>query len=325
MKPILVAFLFLLIPNICISQLSENDEAVYLDSLFHIGTAENYRYIRVIQDFKNPNKEEYLMNVYFKSGKIQMKGATSNRNNITRTGTFLYFYEDGKRRSILNYEKDKPVGAYFEFHETGEKKLEGEWIDNKNTVIPNVKVKNCWNEKGIQTINEGNGFFEEIYFRGSLPFRNNVDGFGSGKIVNNLKDSIWTGFNKKTKFSYVENYNKGELISGVSIDSNKVEYKYTVSEIRPVPKKGMEHFYEFIGKNFKTPNIQGLNGKVYVSFVVETDGSITDVKVLRDIGFGTGAEAVRVVSSYKGWIPGEQRGKKVRCTFSLPISVQSTR
>ena len=325
MKTILFAFLFLLIPKLCISQLSANDEAIYLDSLFNMGSAENYRYIRIIKDYKIANKDEYQIGVYYKSGKVQMKGTTSTRIGITKTGTFLYFYENGKRKSILNYEKDKPIGAYFEFYETGEKKLEGVWTDSKENVIPNIKIKNCWNENGIQTINEGTGFFEEIYFKGSLPYRNNVNGFGSGKIVNNLKDSIWTGYNKKTKISYSENYNRGELISGVSIDSTKVEYKYTLSEIRPIPKKGMQDFYEHIARNFNTPKVEGLEGKVYITFVVDVDGTLTDFKILRDIGFGTGEEAIRAVKNYKGWIPGEQRGRKVRCHYSLPINVKSKR
>ncbi|NDP21725.1 MAG: energy transducer TonB [Paludibacter sp.] len=325
MKSILFSLVFLFIPKFCVSQLSANDDAVYLDSLNNMGTAENYKYIRIIKDYKIPNKEPYQVKVFYKSGKIAMAGATSTRIGITKTGTFLYFHENGKRKSILNYEKDKQVGAYFEFHENGNKKLEGEWIDDNKTVIPNIKVKNCWNEDGIQTVKEGSGFFEEIYFQGSLPYRNNVNGFGKGKIVNNLKDSIWSGLNKKTKISYIENYKNGELISGVSIDSNKVEHKYSVTEIRPIPKKGMDNFNRHIAKTFRCPNVEGLRGKIYVTFVVETDGSITDVKVLRDIGYGTGAEAIRAVTSYEGWIPGEQRGIKVRCKFSLPISVQTTR
>lgn len=160
MKTVLFAFLFLLIPKICISQLSENDEAVYLDSLFNLGTAENYKYIQIIKDYAIPNKESYPIGVYFKSGKIQMRGTSATGIGITKIGTFLYFYENGKRKSILNYEKNKPVGAYFEFHGNGEIKLEGEWCVNKNHVIPNIKVKNCWNETGVQTIKEGSGFFE---------------------------------------------------------------------------------------------------------------------------------------------------------------------
>ena len=130
---------------------------------------------------------------------------------------------------------------------------------------------------------------------------------------------------KKIKISYREIYQKGKLISGVSIDSNGEEHKYTVSEVYPVPKKGMDDFNRHIARNFKCPNVEGLKGRIYVTFVVETDGSITGIKVLRDIGYGTGAEAIRAMSSYKGWIPGEQKGIKVSCKFSLPIEVKSTR
>lgn len=323
MKSILFAILFLFVPKLCISQLSENDDAVYLDSLFNMGTAENYRYIRIIKDYKTPNKEPYQIKDYYKSGKIAMAGATATRIGITKTGQFLYFYENGKRKSIINFEKDQPIGFFYEFHENGEKKLEGEWIDNKNNVIPNIKVKNCWNENGVQTVKEGCGFFEDVYFEGSLP-KNNL-AYGHGKIVDNLKDSIWSGFDKKIKISYREIYQKGKLISGVSIDSNGEEHKYTVSEVYPVPKKGMDDFNRHIARNFKCPNVEGLKGRIYVTFVVETDGSITGIKVLRDIGYGTGAEAIRAMSSYKGWIPGEQKGIKVSCKFSLPIEVKSTR
>lgn len=313
MKTILFAALFLLVPKLCVSQLSANDKATYLDSLHNIGTAENYKYIRIIKDYNIPNKEPYQIRDYYKSGGIAMKGATAKRMEISKTGAFLYFYENGKRKSIINYENDKPYGGYFGFYESGKKKVEGEWIDNKETVIPNINIKTYWDEKGVQIVKDGNGFFDEIY------------GLGKGKILNNFKDSIWVGENKNFKFTYTEKYNKGQLISGVSIDSNNEEHKYTVSEVRPVPKKGMDDFYKHIGRTFRAPNVEGLKGKIYVTFVVEKDGSINNIKVLRDIGYGSGAEAIRAVSSYKGWVPGEQRGIKVRCTFSMPIAVSSSR
>lgn len=78
MKSVLFSFLFLLLPKLCISQLSANDEAVY-----NLGSAENYRYIRIIKDYKISNKEEYLFRGYYKSGNIKTKGATSIRIGIT--------------------------------------------------------------------------------------------------------------------------------------------------------------------------------------------------------------------------------------------------
>jgi protein TonB len=94
-------------------------------------------------------------------------------------------------------------------------------------------------------------------------------------------------------------------------------------EVKPDFPGGMEKFYKFVGNNYKTPEEEGLKGKVYVTFVVEKDGSLTDIKVLRDIGYGTGAEAIRVLKKCPRWSPGEQNGKKVRVLYSLPITIQS--
>jgi len=58
---------------------------------------------------------------------------------------------------------------------------------------------------------------------------------------------------------------------------------------------------------------------VYVTFVVETNGSVTDVRVLRGIGGGCDEEAIRVIQSMPQWVPGKQRGKPVRVQFNMPI------
>lgn len=324
MKTILFAFLFLFVPKFCFAQISANDDVVYLDSIFHTATAENYKYIRIIKDFAILGKESYFMGVYYKSGNIMMRGTTTTRIGIAKNGTFSYFYENGERKSVVNYEKDILVGSYFEFHENGKIKLEGEWCDNKNYVIPHVKIKNCWNENGIKTITEGSGCFEEIYAKGSLINENDVIAFGHGKIINNLKDSIWSGYDKRIKADFQEIYYKGKLISGVSIDSNKVKYKYTVKKIRPGPKKGMEDFYNHVSKTFRTPNIEGLKGTIILQFEIETDGSITDIKVVKDLGYDTGQEAIRTLKEYNnGWNPSEQRGVKVRFSYLFPISIQT--
>lgn len=94
-------------------------------------------------------------------------------------------------------------------------------------------------------------------------------------------------------------------------------------EKRPDFPGGLQEFYNYVGKNFKVPNVKDLKGKIFVTFVVEKDGSITDVKVIRDIGYGTKEEAIRVLTQSPKWIPGEQSGKKVRVIYSLPISIQA--
>ncbi len=93
-------------------------------------------------------------------------------------------------------------------------------------------------------------------------------------------------------------------------------------EVKPDFPGGIEKFYKFVGKNFSHPEDEDFpGGRVLVSFVVEKDGSLTDVKVTRDAGYGTGKEALRVLRSCPKWNPGEQNGKKVRVQYSLPIMV----
>jgi hypothetical protein len=106
-------------------------------------------------------------------------------------------------------------------------------------------------------------------------------------------------------------------------NNDNIIFNSSEIEVKPDFPGGIEKFYRYIGKNFQVPDEKGLNGKVFVSFVIEKDGSLTDIKVIRDIGFGTGQEAVRVLESCPRWIPAEQNGKKVRVLYSLPINIQS--
>jgi len=114
----------------------------------------------------------------------------------------------------------------------------------------------------------------------------------------------------------------GTGTAAVVEEDNNV-YNTAGIEVKPDFPGGIEKFYRFVGNNYKTPEEEGLKGKVYVTFVVEKDGSLTDIKVLRDIGYGTGAEAIRVLKKCPKWTPGEQNGKKVRVLYSLPITIQS--
>lgn len=97
---------------------------------------------------------------------------------------------------------------------------------------------------------------------------------------------------------------------------------FTVVESMPQFKGGDTKLYEYLGNNIKYPVMakeSGIQGKVYVTFVVEQDGSVTDVRILRGIGGGCDEEAIRVVQAMPKWTPGKQRGKPVRVQYNLPV------
>ena len=74
-------------------------------------------------------------------------------------------------------------------------------------------------------------------------------------------------------------------------------------------------------KNFNIPDVAGLNGKIQVTFVVEVDGSLTNINVLQDIGYGTKEEAIRVLNMCPKWNPGMLHGKPVRSQYIFPITI----
>jgi protein TonB len=85
---------------------------------------------------------------------------------------------------------------------------------------------------------------------------------------------------------------------------------------------GDEARIRYLNENIKYPQMareSGIQGRVFVTFVVEKDGNVTDVRVLRGIGGGCDEEAVRVIKNMPSWNPGKQRGKAVRVQFNMPI------
>jgi len=95
----------------------------------------------------------------------------------------------------------------------------------------------------------------------------------------------------------------------------------TSVDVSPQFPGGNKKLYEFITTNYKTPAVKGLIGRIFVQFTVETDGSLTDIQSLRDAGFGTGDEAVRVMKICPKWIPAKRKGETVSIRYTLPIPV----
>ena len=98
---------------------------------------------------------------------------------------------------------------------------------------------------------------------------------------------------------------------------------FQIVEEMPSYPGGEGKLMEYVAKNIKYPQIAretGIQGRVFVGFVVEPDGSVSNVKVLRGIGGGCDEEAMRVVKSMPKWKPGKQRGKAVRVSYMLPVN-----
>jgi protein TonB len=114
----------------------------------------------------------------------------------------------------------------------------------------------------------------------------------------------------------------GDLDKGVEPGPDNTIYTSAGLQVQPEFPGGINAFRGYVSKNFRIPEIdQDMQVKIYVSFVVERDGTMTDIKA-RDPGYGLGKEAERVIKAIKTkWSPGIQNGKAVRASYSLPIVI----
>ena len=120
------------------------------------------------------------------------------------------------------------------------------------------------------------------------------------------------------------------LIAGFTNQSQAQDDKetFTIVEELAKPQGGMKDFYDFIKKNLVYPDEAkklGIEGKVFLTFIVQEDGSLTDIKVMRGVGSGCDEEAIRILKLSPNWIPGKQRGRVVKQKMTFPIMFKLTK
>ena len=122
------------------------------------------------------------------------------------------------------------------------------------------------------------------------------------------------------------------------VDQNEVIEEYVAPEVQEEEVEEQEIFQiveempdfpggtaklvDYLQKNIKYPQMareSGIQGRVFVNFVVEPDGHVSNVKIMRSLGGGCDEEAMRVVKAMPKWKPGKQRGKAVRVSYILPV------
>jgi TonB family protein len=128
------------------------------------------------------------------------------------------------------------------------------------------------------------------------------------------------GFGRETSLT---GFKSDDLDANVEVSKDTDEV-FSIVEEQAVPKNGIESFYEYVAKELgdkypKDAQRMGIEGTVYVQFIIEKDGSLSDVQVVRGIGGGCDEMAVEVISNSEKWIPGRQAGLDVRSRRIIPI------
>lgn len=149
------------------------------------------------------------------------------------------------------------------------------------------------------------------------------------KIVSQSREWVFPQKELKiefTDFEKLESREQDPKLMGLivkKIEGDWKEEEFIVIESQPVPKEGMKAFFEYISANLKYPDEarkMGIQGKVFVEFVVDKDGKLINIKSVKGIGAGCDEEAIRVLKNAPEWTPATVVDMPVKVRMILPIT-----
>ena len=287
----------------------------------YVNVKDSADYIRIVRE---PDSGTVLYNVldYYLNGNRKMVGKSSTIDPITLEGTSASFYPNKKRKQVANYEKGYMLGVVYDYYQNGKLYRSLEYVDNKNrspqpgSMGKQEIVHSVYDSSGVETVKDGNGHYQ-VYDSEYKILEE------EGDMKDGKRNGVWKGTSNKGKISFTEEYADGKFIKGTSTDENGSIINYTVKEVLPTFRGGEVGFGNYLSRTLMYPYVakqNNIQGRVIVSFVVEKNGQLTEIKILRDIGGGCGAEAARVIQQSPKWNPGIQRGIPVRVAYTMPIN-----
>jgi TonB family protein len=252
----------------------------------------------------------FRVNDYYMDGtpRLVVKSTVDSINFYKGARGICYeYYPNGKRKSIKNYVDGKLVGDAVTYYQNGGLHT----VENYSA--QEKYLKQYLDSAGNVLADNGNGKWVKTS-------ENKIHGYMEGVIVNGKEDGPWKRHMKDTTYTII--YKQGDAISGNEYLKIKGDL-FGEAEVVPTFPRGDSGFNQFLSRGIRYPPIareNNVQGKVILTFVVERDGSLSDIKIVRGIGSGCDEESVRVISLSPKWIPGTIKGKPVRVQYSLPIT-----
>ena len=187
------------------------------------------------------------------------------------------------------------------------------------------RVTAFWDSTGKQLVWDGNG--RAVYQEAKQSYADTTRQtlhVEQGAYANGLKQGIWTGRYADGSYFYEEQYDKGVCQGGKARTAGSDTLRYTTQQQQPEFLGGMQGLGQFLAQNLRYPpeaQRAKIQGRVYISFVVCTDGTLCDYEVMKGVNSSVDQEALRVVKAMSGrWKPGTERGQKVRVKYNLPVN-----
>lgn len=182
----------------------------------------------------------------------------------------------------------------------------------KLTSMKNYRLRKKVNKDDYRV---GYGAFEDYHDNGQLQAK--------GLMVEGQFHDTLLSYYEDGKARRIDQYEVGRLIKGQCFDKEGKETAYFPYQVLPEFLGGQEELFKYLGENIRYPKDareNGLEGVVYVGFVIDKDGAVKDVTLRKDTYKLLAEEAIRVVKTMPNWNPGLRDGEKVRFSYTLPIT-----
>jgi len=314
LKPILITITAILLSSTVFAQ--KNDSSVYYlnkkGAVVNTKEDADYKMVFLPPD-STVDKSLFIIKGYYKSGKLKLLGYSKTNNlNLKFQGKVTVFFPDGNKMRITNYENGQMTGDIIEYYPNG--MFYNRETISKSTGKEKTLLMDCSDNSGKVLAKNGNGTWLKL--NGELTKVTE-----EGPIVNGVEEGEWHS-RKSDSVETITEYKNGKIVSVASLYKSGAKI-YSYVEKAPAFPGGSEGFSKFISSNVKYPTEAKKNavqGKVMISFVVEKDGSLSEIKTVKGIGSGCDEEAVKVMKLSPKWEPGMHNGKHVPVILTLPIT-----
>ena len=276
---------------------------------------------------RNKDKSMSVKDTYLSTDKTKLLGTYKSLKEKTFVREKYESYENGNMKAKEYYSPDgKRIDTALYYYPDGKLKIAFQYpytIEKKKTKVTDTLILIFKDTLGNTLLTNGKGYAEL-----ENPYPGIKNSIEKGNFENHKRTGKWTGSFLNGKYTFTEHYDNGQLLHGTTVDSTGKETKYDPSTFMKKPEypDGMTNFRTDLTRLFRYPQESidaKVDGTIRIRYTVDEEGKITNIKVVEDLGYGTGEAAVEALklASRKNWIPATIRGIPVKVEYTLPLRI----